>query len=379
MSKWRSAVRELVHYATAAPVVVPDAKALGIAIVGAGRIAREAHLPAYAKAGFNVVGIYDPAPEAIELARRVVPVQRVYRSLHEILEDPKVCVVDVATHADVRAAVMVDALESGKHVLGQKPFTTCGADAVRVVQKAKDLGLKVAVNVNGRWAPAWRATTNLVEAGAIGKPFSVSHLYETSFAWTVGTRFNEMPHFGLGDYSVHWIDIGLRWLRPLFPGRVWAREARLATQPPASQTPWSVDVNIEVGNGASVGIRGVGGAAGRTPSHPYVVHGQEGSIRGGVLRDRPIVLELEEGRLRVLPEGSWFPDAFAGSMAELLMAIVHDREPDHGARDGLRTISATVAAVASAVSGGVPVAVENLVAVSETETASGLSSGVSAV
>ena len=68
MSKWRSAARDLVRYATAAPVAVPDATALGIAIVGVGRIGREAHLRAYAKAGFNVVGIYDPAPEAIELA-----------------------------------------------------------------------------------------------------------------------------------------------------------------------------------------------------------------------------------------------------------------------------------------------------------------------
>jgi predicted dehydrogenase len=46
--------------------------------------------------------------------------------------------------------------------------------------------------------------------------------------------------------------------------------------------------------------------------------------------------------------GTWFPDGFHGTMAELLSAIHENREPTHSARNNLASLALCYAAVASA-------------------------------
>ena len=126
------------------------------------------------------------------------------RSLDELLADPRIEIVDVATHPAERPALMRRALEAGKHVLSQKPFALDIADARGLVEEAERRGLRLAVNQNGRWAPAWRIATLLVQQGAIGDVCAVTHLYEHDFGWTVGDWPDELEHFA-----------DLRLLRPL--------------------------------------------------------------------------------------------------------------------------------------------------------------------
>jgi predicted dehydrogenase len=329
-----------------------QARRLGIGIVGVGNIVRHAHLPAYSKHGFRVAGAYDVSAEALADTQASFDLGRVHTSLDQLLDDPAVDVVDVATRAEDRVEVMQAALRAGKHVLGQKPLATSLDAALDTVRLADAQGLKLAVNVNGRWAPPWLTTTRLVERGVIGQPLAVTHLYDASFAWTIGTHFNDMAHFGLYDYSVHWMDIGLRWLRPARPEKIWAQESRLPIQPDDSHTPWEFDVRVQVESGLTLGIRAVCGSANAQRSHPFTVHGTAGTIRGSVLEEGPLTLEADGAAAEVVPEGTWFPDGFAGSMGELLTAIVEDREPDNSARDGLITLEAVLGAVTSAESDG---------------------------
>src|SRR5579863_1495543 len=70
----------------------------GIAIVGAGGIVNYAHLPAYKKAGFKVVGITDQNKEQAERTAREHAIPRVYGNLRELLADPNVEIVDTAVY-----------------------------------------------------------------------------------------------------------------------------------------------------------------------------------------------------------------------------------------------------------------------------------------
>ena len=211
----------------AEPVNVPEEwKQLGIGIVGVGRIVQSAHLPAYRKHDLRVMGGYDVSPSALDEALSA-GLPRGYRSLGELLDDPGVSVVDVATRPEGRAEVVHAALQAGKHVLAQKPSATSMEDGQSLVELADRMGCKLAVNVNGRWAPPWLGVTRLLAAGLLGRPFAVTHIYDVSYAWTRGTHFDEMDHFGLYDYSVHWVDIGLRWLQPALPLTVTAVDYRL--------------------------------------------------------------------------------------------------------------------------------------------------------
>ncbi len=151
-------------------------------------------------------------PEATEGVREQFGVETVFGELDELLSDPEIEIVDVATHPDVRPALVRQALAAGKHVLAQKPLAADLQTARELVEEGERLGLLVAVNQNGRWAPAWRAATLLIEQGAIGDVVAVSHLYHHNYDFTIGTVFDEIEHLVLYDYSVHWFDISRCWL-----------------------------------------------------------------------------------------------------------------------------------------------------------------------
>ena len=73
------------------PSFPPDYRP-GIGIVGCGQIVKNAHLPAYAQYGCNVVGVFDVSPAATRDVE-----QRVFATLDELLAEPAVEIVDIAT------------------------------------------------------------------------------------------------------------------------------------------------------------------------------------------------------------------------------------------------------------------------------------------
>lgn len=217
----------------------PAAYRPGIGIVGCGGIVKLAHLPAYTAYGVDVVGVYDPSADATrDLQERFPVVGRVFESFDELLDDPRIEVVDVATHPAQRVELMQRALRAGKHVLSQKPFALDVGVARELVSEAERRGLRIAVNQNGRWAPAWRIATLLVEQGAIGEVCAVTHLYEHDFDWTLGSWPDELEHFVINDFSAHWIDISRCWLDGKTPVSVRALEYRNPAQPAEAKAPW---------------------------------------------------------------------------------------------------------------------------------------------
>ena len=145
----------------------------GVAILGCGAVAQSAHLPAYEKYGVGVTGVWSrTASTTATVLERFPFVGRRYASAEELLADPEVRIVDVATPPEQHLHWVEAAVAAGKHVLSQKPLTLSEDDLGRlpvVLQQAEAAGVTVAVNHNARWAPAWRAATLLVRAGAVGE------------------------------------------------------------------------------------------------------------------------------------------------------------------------------------------------------------------
>jgi len=336
----------------------------GIGIVGCGGVVKTAHLPGYRRYGQRVVGVYDVRPEATEGVCEQFGVERIFGDLEELLSHPEIEIVDVATHPDVRPALIRQALAAGKHVLAQKPLAADMQTARELVEEGERLGLVVAVNQNGRWAPAWRAATLLIEQGAIGDVVAVTHLYHHDYGFTIGTVFDEIEHLVLYDYSVHWFDITRCWLEGKTVGTVRAFEYRTPNQPPESKAPWGAWAAIEYEDGSSALIRGVGSVETTRPRKLFWIHGSEGTIRGAVLGSGPVPgeeqLEVERDgtTTRFQLEGSWHTNGFAGAMGELVTAIVEKREPYNSARNNLLSLELTLAACRSAEDDGRPIALE---------------------
>jgi predicted dehydrogenase len=334
----------------------------GLGLIGCGDIARSWHLPAYAEYGVNVVGVYDPAPEATEgICDRFPFVRRVFPSLDELLVDEEIEIVDVATRPDVRPALILQSIDAGKHVLAQKPLAFDLRAARRLADEAEGHGIKVAVNQNGRWSPPWRIATLLIEQGAVGDVLAVTHFHDRPLPPLVGTHFDQLDHFVIYDYFAHWIDICRCWLDGKTVQAVRALDYRTPDQPAEAKSPWAAWVEIHYTDGASALIRNVGEARTTRPSSPFWVHGTEGTIRGSVLLGSDFI-ELERNGIssRYAFEGAWYPDGFAGALGELVTSIAENREPFNSARHNLLSLQMTLAACRSAEEGGRAVSLDEV-------------------
>jgi predicted dehydrogenase len=331
----------------------PDGYRPGIAIVGCGAVVRDGHLPAYEKYGCRVVGVHDASEEAASAVG--LPV---FASLDELLAHPEVEIVDMATPPEGRPALIRRALAAEKHVLSQKPLASDLGEARALTAEAELAGVRLAVNQNARWAPPWRVATLLVDQGAVGDVFAVTHLLEKRFDFVVESRrLDALPHFLLFDYLIHWIDISRCWLDGKDALAVRALELRTPDQPASSAASWGGFFAVDYTDGSSALIRSTGGSA-NAPRCRFWVHGTEATIRGAILHNGDVVELERRGEITRYPlEGEWWPDGFAGAMGELVSAVAEGREPYNSARHNLLSLELTLAACRSAEQDGEPVTV----------------------
>src|SRR5215470_14148290 len=113
---------------------MPQRSDRGIGIIGAGGIVNYAHLPAYKKAGFKVVGITDRDRVKAERTAKEHSIARVFGNVDELLTDPQVKIVDIAVYPAEQATIVEKATAASKHLLCQKPFAEEYAKAVRNVE-----------------------------------------------------------------------------------------------------------------------------------------------------------------------------------------------------------------------------------------------------
>lgn len=341
----------------------PRGASLGIGILGCGKIAQSAHLPAYTAYGLDVASVWSRTEATVAtIMQRFPTVRSVAGSLDALLGNPAVDIVDIATPAANRLDLVAAAVRAGKHVLAQKPLTTELASLPPLLDEAANRGVRIAVNQNARWAPAWRVATRLVDLGAIGEVVGVTHIHDKPLPPLVGTPFDDLPHMLVVDYLAHWIDITRCWLRGKTVEAVHAHETRVPRQPLDAKNPWSVTIGLTCEDGAHGMIRVVGDVHATKPGCPFWIHGTEGTIRGSILggSDR-VQLDRSEGVTNYPLEGQWFVDGFAGAMGELMCAIAEDREPEHSARDNIATLRLIGAARDSVEHGGASVQTDGLV------------------
>jgi predicted dehydrogenase len=333
----------------------------GVAILGSGTIAQSAHLPAYEKYGVGVTGVWSRSRSTTDGLRERFPfVGRVYDSAEELLADPTVRIVDIATPPAGRLDWVARAVEAGKHVLAQKPLTVDPAELASLtalLERADERGIRVAVNQNGRWAPPWRLATLLAREGAVGEVVGVTHLHDKPLPPLVGTPFDDVEHMLVTDYLMHWIDITRCWLEPGLVTRVWAFDSRVPGQPPESRNPWSATISMAADTGATATLRIAGDVTARDPSCPFWIHGTAGTLRGSVLTGSDRLSLDRDGAVADLPlDGQWFVDGFAGTMGELMSAVAEDRQPENSAAHAAVSVAIMLAARESARRGGEPVA-----------------------
>lgn len=190
---------------------LPRSRRLGWAIVGCGWVARDYVAPAVLQAGnARLVALCDLDAEA--LAR--MPGDEVLRhtELRQVLQDPDVQAVYIATPNHAHAALTEACAAAGKHVFCEKPMATRLEDGVRMVEACKRAGVMYATAFDQRHHAAHRKLRTLIHEGALGTVTQARIHYAcwTPRDWTANNWRIDPRQAGGGamiDLAPHGIDL----------------------------------------------------------------------------------------------------------------------------------------------------------------------------
>jgi predicted dehydrogenase len=193
------------------PYFIPEAP--GAAVIGGGFIG-PVHVEALRRIGVEVVGLLGSSPERASGTARRLGIPRVYRDLDDLLADNRAGVVHVASPNAEHFEQARRVLESGRHVICEKPLATTSADTAALRGLAESRPSQAsAVNYNIRYYPLCREIRERIAAGAIGRVLSVTGsyvqdwlLYPDDYNWRVeadgGTNLR-----AVADIGTHWMDL----------------------------------------------------------------------------------------------------------------------------------------------------------------------------
>jgi predicted dehydrogenase len=144
-------------------------KKLKIGIIGTGGIS-QIHMKGYASVPelCEIVAFCDVNPETAQAAAEKWGPGKTYTDYRELLRDPEIDAVSVATPNKYHLQPTVDALHAGKHVLCEKPLGMNAAECKLMCAAARESGKILQVGLQNRWTAACRFMKQFIDAGNMG-------------------------------------------------------------------------------------------------------------------------------------------------------------------------------------------------------------------
>lgn len=335
--------------------------------IGAGGIVNDAHQPAYQQAGFETAGIFDVNEKQAKATAKKFGIKKIYKTLKEAAkQSPDEVIFDVAVPA---AAILkiLPKLPDGAAVLIQKPMGDTFEQAKKIRDLCHEKGFTAAINFQMRYAPYVIAARSLIEQGTIGDVHDMEIRIKVNTPWHIWNFFEKLPRVEILYHSIHYIDIIRAFLGE--PTGIYAKTVSSPTSKKLASTRTNIIMdygkylraNITTNHGHAYSLKN---------QESYIAwEGTKGAIKAtiGLLLNypegKPDAFEycvLEEGKVpswqKKCIKGTWFPDAFIGSMASLMRYV----EGSSGSLptsvdDAFKTMTLVEAAHRSSDAGGFPV------------------------
>ena len=178
-----------------------------VAVVGLGywgpNLVRNLHeLPAA-----DVVAICDANEKALLVVQQRYPALATTTQFEEILADPTIEAVAIATPVSTHFPLAKAALDAGKHVLVEKPLAGSSIEAEHLVALAAKRGLVLMPGHTFLYSPPVDAIRTLIEAGELGDIYFIAasrvnlglHQADVSVAWDLAPHDFSILHYWLGE------------------------------------------------------------------------------------------------------------------------------------------------------------------------------------
>ena len=230
------------------------------AVIGTGFIG-PVHLEALRRIGVEVAAVIGSSPEKSIAAADRFGISSTHRTLADVLDDPSIDVVHVASpnrlHFEHAAAV----LRSRKHVMCEKPLGLNSAETAELVQIAEHSGQRAAVAHNIRFYPMCVESATRVRSGSdiapgFGEVLHVQGGYvqdwllkPTDFNWRVTTEHGGATR-AIADIGTHWMDL----IQFITGQSIVAVMARLHTVHPTRYRPTGTTSTFGAGDGPTEAV-----------------------------------------------------------------------------------------------------------------------------
>lgn len=192
---------------------------LRVGIIGVGFISQIKHLEGLAANAdlCEVVGICDLVVERAEATKQKFGSADSYVTTdwHDVVADPSLDVIYVATWNVSHCEITCAALEAGKHVMCEKPMAITGADARQMVETARRTGKKLTVGYQNRFRQDAQFVRGVVDAGELGEIYvAKAHAVRRRGVptWGVFTDKEKQGGGPLIDIGTHSLDLALWYM-----------------------------------------------------------------------------------------------------------------------------------------------------------------------
>ena len=340
-------------------------KARNIVIIGAGGIVSGSHLPAYRLAGYPGVGIYDLDEEKAKSVAKEFGIANTASTVEELVKigTEYDAVFDIAVPASATAAILKQ-LPDGGGVLMQKPMGESIEQAKEILDICHQKNLTAGVNFQLRQAPYIIAARKLIEEGVIGDVVDVDWRVVELHPWHLWDFLFEKERMEINYHSIHYIDC----IRSIVgdPSGVYCKTMQHPKMRDLAQTRTAVIMDYGKDLRVNIHVNHNHDFSNDYQESTLKIEGMKGAIRVtvGLILDyptgRPDKLEYitddGKGWREVEVKGSWFSEAFIGTMGGLMKKL---DDPDYhymnSAEDAYRTMCVVESCYESSADGATPV------------------------
>ncbi|MEZ0071496.1 Gfo/Idh/MocA family protein [Planotetraspora sp. GP83] len=337
---------------------------IGLAVIGAGYWGPNLVRNAQATPALRLEWLCDLDLQRAQSVLGAYSTVRATTSVEQVLADPSVAAVAVATPAATHFEIVRAALEAGKHVLVEKPITPSAEDAAKLVELAERSGLTLMLDHTYCYTAAVRHIRELVRGGEIGDVQFVDSVRinlglvqpDVDVLWDLAPHDLSILDFVLPE-DVTPVAVAAHGSDPIGAGRscvayltVWLSTGVIAHIHVNWLSPTKIRTMVLGGSRRTIVWDDLNPSQ-RIGVYDRGVDREAGELGLDERRQALISYRLGDIRVPALPEG----EALRGVMAEFAAAITEGRAPLTDGRSGLRVLRLLEAASRSLDNGGVRV------------------------
>lgn len=330
----------------------PKKRDYSIGIIGAGFIVRGCHLVAYRKAGFNPVALCDINEELAQEVADIHHIDLIYTNWKKMVDNPAIAVLDIALPPHLQKDVVAYAVTKShiKGILCQKPVSMSLEDAKTIATISEKTGIPIAVNSNMRYDQSIRALKLALEKNWLGEPILATidmraipdwqkflEQYETLELYAMGVHHIDAFRYLFGDpekitavcrkdprTTFHHLD-GITQYTFHYSNGLLATSLDDVWAWPESPCKKNNYIRWRVEGLTGIAEGDIGW------------HKREPEFTGSTMR----MTSKQFPNQWITPEWNttWFPDAFVGTMANLLCAIEENTKPEIDIADNIKTLA----------------------------------------